>query len=613
MGWSGLSLRYKIMFALTAIPLAGLSLFLAVAVSVFEKDKIAYVFDSSLSASQTRAARVKSETQALLSLSQSAVAGYRADLKTLDDYGKEVFKSQGKFLGFQIYAFDAATSTYQRTVDLHKDGVAGLPEGLDSAQSLLLGANARAVVVDRNDKSANSLVLAARFGRSDDPKHLITIALFDSVELSEAFSSFGAYSSFLVQGEGSLVFGAPSFRGADERWTTSQIWARLASARKAQEGIAEITSPGKRAYLASFVKVGSSDLAVVSLADKRSALAAVDVLLRKSFLFFIATLSLTVLISVFAARALTSALGGLLLATQRIAGGDFATRVKAEGGDEIGRLGASFNVMAEEVSRLLKDTAEKARMEAELATARTVQETLFPPSNASLGPVEVSGYYEPASECGGDWWHYCENGDFVYLWIGDATGHGAPAALLTSAARAVASVLEMGAARPPAECIAVLNRAIWDASKGKMMMTFFLAAIDKRTGLMAYANASHEAPLLLHRSEGPAARGDYLALNQVNNPRLGESAAFDFQETSVQLRPGDRLVFYTDGVVDVKSPDDKAWGERKFLKALSSSLHGQAGTEQPLRGLVAELQGFRRSQALDDDVTLVLVEYKGAA
>src|SRR5205823_2940179 len=109
---------------------------------------------------------------------------------------------------------------------------------------------------------------------------------------------------------------------------------------------------------------------------------------------------------------------------------------------EVGGLAESFNYMAAEVSRLMSETAEKARMQSELATVKTVQETLFPASQSQFGPIRIKGHFEPASECGGDWWNYSRVEDKIFLWIGDATGHGAPAALITGAACSAAAVIE---------------------------------------------------------------------------------------------------------------------------------------------------------------------------
>jgi sigma-B regulation protein RsbU (phosphoserine phosphatase) len=323
------------------------------------------------------------------------------------------------------------------------------------------------------------------------------------------------------------------------------------------------------------------------------------------------------ILAVFAARRMTLALSRLSFATTKISQGDFNVRVEVSGG-EIGVLAESFNTMASEVSRLMLETAEKARMESELATARAVQETLFPESAANLGSVEIAGHYAPASECGGDWWHYCENGDKVYIWVGDATGHGVPAALLTSAARAVTSVITLGPPRPVSECLSILNHAICETSKGKMMMTFFLACIDKRTGEMNYANASHEPPMILHKMSEEPTRNDFTPLNEINNPRLGEQPDIGFRETKVWLEPGDCVVFYTDGLTDVKNKESKAWGERRFLKALASEIHakvhkGDASSNDSLKmalnGVVADVESFREQTQLDDDVTLILCRF----
>ena len=143
-----------------------------------------------------------------------------------------------------------------------------------------------------------------------------------------------------------------------------------------------------------------------------------------------------------------------------------------------------------------------------------------------------------------------------------------------------------------------------------MMMTFFLACIDKVTGEMTYSNASHEPPMILHASPEMATRNDFLPLNDINSPRLGENRDHKFEEGRVQLQPGDRLVFYTDGVVDVRSPDDKTWGERRFLKSLAAQFHETESVYDSIGGVVANLQEFRMNQPLDDDVTLILVKYQ---
>lgn len=608
----GLSLRYKFMAALLIIPLIGLSLFLMMAKNIFEKDKIAYVFDASLSVTKTRAARVSSEIASVISLSQAVVLSYRADTRNLSETGVYFFDREAKLDAFQLMAWNPASSDYEKTVDLVKpSGKSALRDAeAGIAQVALETAKTRPIVVLGIPGSFDRLLLAVRFGEITDPKHVTALVIFDASELLQIFSDQGPYQSYLARkSDGRLVFQPV---GPDLGW--SSLWTGFAE-KKVPEGIEELASPvrpGVR-YLASFADVGVAGLSVTSFVDKQAALAAVDVLLRKSLLFFIFVISMTMIIAVVASRGMTYALSNLSDATQKVAQGDFDVRVNDRSGGEIGLLARSFNVMAGEVSRLMRETAEKARMESELATAKTVQETLFPEPNVVLGPVEISGHYQPASECGGDWWYHCENDNKVYIWIADATGHGAPAALLTSAARAVASVITQGPPLPVATCLSILNRAICDTSKGKMMMTFFLGCFDKVTGEFSYANASHEAPLLLHRPEEGVEpkRDDFVPLNEVNNPRLGEQNDYEFHETKIQLKTGDTIVLYTDGVVDMKNPEQKNLGERRFMKSLAAELAQYASTQEAMEKVTHSIYDFRAETPLDDDVTLIICRYLG--
>jgi sigma-B regulation protein RsbU (phosphoserine phosphatase) len=604
----GLSLRYKLLAALTVIPIVGLSLFLLLAVNIFEKDKIAYIFESSLSVSKTRAARVGSGIENFVGGAQSVVLGYRADTKDLSETALELYDKDTKLKGFRVFALGGAR-TYEPTVTLEKEPAKGLFEANSRVMRDIVKRMARQPIGIGLTDDGRFLMVVARFGALDDPKHVMAVSLFNAAEIGEMFQQKSAGVNFLMRKDGSTLFASAD--GVEAGWEPPDIWSALAAT--APEGIAEIVAPSKSHYLVSYAETGMGDLVVLSLVERHVALKAIDVLIRKSVLFFIAVLSMTAIIAVIASRGLTGALTRLSEATHKIAGGDFGVRVDVKGGGEIGLLAHSFNVMAEEVSRLMKETAEKARMESELATARTVQETLFPDATAQMESVTVSGRYMPASECGGDWWYYCENEDKVYIWIGDATGHGAPAALITSAARAVASVIQAGPPIPVSTALTLLNRAICDTSKGKMMMTFFLAAIDKHTGEMSYANASHEPPLLVHHKADGLGRDDFEPLQGVNNPRLGERRDCEFEEITIRLEPGDRVIFYTDGLVDVRNGEQKNYGERRFLKALAAEASEHESNEPVIDGVMRSLEEFRGAEPLPDDVTLVMCSYKGAA
>ncbi len=262
-------------------------------------------------------------------------------------------------------------------------------------------------------------------------------------------------------------------------------------------------------------------------------------------------------------------------------------------------------------NQLVSETAEKVRMEKELETAKTVQETLFPSPVFQYGPYRIAGYYEPASECGGDWWHYCQIGDKVLLWVGDATGHGAPAALITSAAKSASSIVERLALASPARIMELLNRAIFDTSKGRMQMTFFIACLDKTNGMLTYTSASHDAPYLLKDSGEPITNESFVPLIEATGSRLGQNPDSKYTEATVNLKPGDTLLFYTDGLIDLKSPDEKTWGVRNFIKCVSETIGGGKSVtpETAIAGIRDRFQRFRSGAPLEDDVTIFMCRY----
>ncbi|MBL8787931.1 MAG: HAMP domain-containing protein, partial [Deltaproteobacteria bacterium] len=123
--------------------------------------------------------------------------------------------------------------------------------------------------------------------------------------------------------------------------------------------------------------------------------------------------------------------------TSRIAQGDLAARVQVQQSDEVGALGHQFNHMAERIQALLLESVAKAELEHELNLAREIQSVLVPAPGTHFAPgIEVAGYYEPASNVGGDFWDLSAlpRGRSAIL-IGDVTGHGVPAAILTATAK----------------------------------------------------------------------------------------------------------------------------------------------------------------------------------
>lgn len=287
-----------------------------------------------------------------------------------------------------------------------------------------------------------------------------------------------------------------------------------------------------------------------------------------------------------------------------------------------GTIVTSVGITLENIE-LLKRTAQSARMEKELETAKLVQDTMFPPPEILLPGLELQSFYTPAGECGGDWWGMLplKNGK-VLLAVGDATGHGVPAALVTATAKAVCSVVHRISeevpqmAENPATVMHFLNKAVYESTRGAILMTFFVAVLDPKTGELTYSTASHD-PIYWYKMpegadpKGPGAKENIDVLMVEPGPRLGQGPEAQYATATVTMGAADRLVLYTDGLPEAKNPGaSDEYGERKFLRSIAK--HAHASPKQMREGLLADFRAFAQDEPLHDDITLVICQRKAA-
>ncbi len=616
------SLKYKLLALLVTLPLFSLSLYLMLATSLFKSDKLAYVFDSTGMAVRGVASRAKLEIQNEVQSLTVIVEEFDERSRSFGSGAKAQFQRSPSVLAARVYRMRSDRSAELQgnlarpEKSLEKDLEEALKKSFQddkTTKELIKRASEQGgMALGRLESGPSDLVQLVRLWGKDGKN--VTHAVVGWVRLQgleRAFGVVSTYSGFLADAKGQVLFGPDATQTRGEKVQTFADWKffKDLKVRKVNDGTVEVPSPDGNVRLASYSLVGWGDLVAVGLVRKKEALKAVDILLYKSIIFFVALISFSVMTSVFASGKLTSTLRLLYTATEKVSSGDFNIDVKVQSNDEVGSLAESFNRMAAKISELLKETADKARMEKELETAKTVQETLFPTSKFELGKVKLAGVYQSASECGGDWWYHCVIEGKIFLWIGDATGHGVPAALLTSAARSAATIIERLPDITPAKAMKYLNSSIHHGAKGKMMMTFFIASIDTETGEVLYANASHDSPYLLRDTSGKLTKKSVEPLNEVNSPRLGELADYDYEDCKVQLEPGDAIFFYTDGVPDVQNPEGVAWGQKNFMKNILSSASGNTPADEAVEKMRSEAMGYRQNMELPDDVTFILCKY----
>ena len=293
----------------------------------------------------------------------------------------------------------------------------------------------------------------------------------------------------------------------------------------------------------------------------------------------------------------------------QLARGDLESRVEISSTDEIGMLGENFNYMADRLVVLMRETAEKATLEKELEVARAIQETLVPSSDlVDRKYVKVAGYFLPASQCGGDWWAVHDLADDkVLVIIGDVTGHGVPAAMITAAAKAACDTIR-AVTQGKLEVtylLQVLNRAIFESAKRKFVMTCFASIIDTKAKTITYANAGHNFPYLLRKAaptDGSAATQDFQVLMARGN-RLGDLEDSTYTEKTQSLESGDVLVWYTDGIVECENDRGEEYGEKRFRAAIKKVADSEP---IPMReAVVGAASQFFGDRPRKDDITMV--------
>lgn len=261
-----------------------------------------------------------------------------------------------------------------------------------------------------------------------------------------------------------------------------------------------------------------------------------------------------------------------------------------------------FSVVGRDVTDLHRATEQSTRMQMELNTAKVVQDTFSPPSTTVFGNFTIAGHSESATECGGDWRHYSMMNDKLFLWMGDVTGHGVPAALVVSAAHSVASTIS-NSEITPSGALSLLSRAVRAASGGQRAMTMFIASIDPKTYECVYASAAHEPAFLFSHEQNNITMRDLRLLQAEVSQPLGTGKVENYKEYKIQLSPGDRLFFYTDGLYDVSDPAGKSWGRSNFYRNIASLASKYRNPQDLVSELCKTMKTYRQGSGLLDDAT----------
>jgi serine phosphatase RsbU (regulator of sigma subunit) len=239
-----------------------------------------------------------------------------------------------------------------------------------------------------------------------------------------------------------------------------------------------------------------------------------------------------------------------------------------------------------------------------LALAAPLHDALLPDDRpVTMQGLSICGVSRPATVCGGDVWARHDLGaGRVLIFLGDATGHGPPAAILAATVKGVvdAHALVRRDAVSPQELLARLDGHVRRVGLGRYLLTAVAAVVDRGSEQVVFANAGHRFPYLIATEHDTTVSSLIGAGDLLGGPGPAHVAC-----GRAALRAGARLLFLTDGLADA-SVAGRNFGDRRIHKLLT--LHGRLPADALARRLVDEVLGYLGALPPEDDITVVAVE-----
>ena len=238
----------------------------------------------------------------------------------------------------------------------------------------------------------------------------------------------------------------------------------------------------------------------------------------------------------------------------------------------------------------------------ELRSIAEIQKSLLPSEKPKVPGLDVAVHYQTAKRAGGDYYDFFPlPNDRLGVLIADASGHGAPAAVLMAVAHSIAHTRPEPPQRP-GEFLTYLNAHLtrrYTRPTGSFVTAFY-AVFDPVNGTLSYASAGHNPPRLLR-----AADGFKLALNRAQKLPLGIKSDEHYLEQTVPLLPGDQVVFFTDGVIEAVNTEGDVFGSSRIDEELMTCFPTASAL---LKAILASHSLFTAGTTPADDQTLVVVK-----
>jgi phosphoserine phosphatase RsbU/P len=248
--------------------------------------------------------------------------------------------------------------------------------------------------------------------------------------------------------------------------------------------------------------------------------------------------------------------------------------------------------------RTLQRDEDLNEIQLELELARRIQISLLPASFPESAAFKVAARYVPMTSVAGDLYEFLvADGVRAGLLIADVSGHGVPAALIASMVK-MAAISQREQAAHPGLVLTGMNRALFGNTQGQYVTAAY-AHLDAERGELCYAAAGHPAMLLMRDGEVSDVAENGLLLAAVED--------IEYSERTVAIEPGDRVVLYTDGIVEARNAGGEMFGDGALTEAIRTGR--SMGPQEAATEVIRRVQAWAPNQ--EDDLSILVCDYRG--
>ena len=285
-----------------------------------------------------------------------------------------------------------------------------------------------------------------------------------------------------------------------------------------------------------------------------------------------------------------------------ISEGKLDTTVDVRSHEEFNALSDDINATVNTLKRYISEA--EARIDAELAFAKAIQHSALPsvfPPYPNRREFDIWAGMYTAKEVGGDFYDfYFVDEDTLAFLVADVSGKGIPAAMFMMTAKTfIKSFAESGMSVE--EVLSHANEKLCEGNDANMFVTAWMGFLNTKTGVVTYANAGHNPPLVKHED------GTFVYLKSRPGFVLAGMEGVRYRKNEIQLMPGDTIYLYTDGVTEATNAENELYGEERLLHVMNQNTN--VSSQELCEAVKADVDAFVGEAPQFDDITMLCLNY----